>query len=284
VAACIVLLGFVIAAWSVLGQAAEVRVYRWQDAAGEVHFGDRAPDGAQYLALRFDAPERFLAVDYVPDGDTLFLSNGDKVRLLGINTPEVAHRERPGEPGGIEARAFLRALLEGKRVRLEQDQEPKDKYGRILAHVFLRDGTLVNAEVLRAGQGFSIPHPPNLKYLSRYRRAEARAREAGLGVWALPSYGIRLAAEAERHINRFVRLEGRVEGVRRTRSATYLNLDGELEVYYRRRADALFKAALGDPEDLRGKTLVVRGWVRKRRRGPVLHLRHPADIEQVSAL
>jgi len=87
----------------------------------------------------------------VVDGDTLLLEGGERVRLLGVDAPELAREGRAGEAGAKEAKEFLRRLAEGRRVRLELDGEPKDKYGRTLAYVFTEEGEMANEELIRAG-------------------------------------------------------------------------------------------------------------------------------------
>jgi len=81
-----------------------------------------------------------LFVDRVVDGDTIVLSDGKKVRLIGVDTPETKHPNKPVEYFGKEATEFTRRMCEGKQVRLEYDQEKIDRYGRTLAYVFVLGG------------------------------------------------------------------------------------------------------------------------------------------------
>jgi micrococcal nuclease len=119
----------------------------------------------------------------VIDGDTIQLASGERVRLIGVDTPETKHPQKPVERFGHEASAFTKHLVEGKRVRLEFDQERRDKYGRTLAYVFLGDGTFVNAEIIRQGYGFAYTRFP-FRHLDEFRRLEREARESGRGLWA----------------------------------------------------------------------------------------------------
>ena len=82
------------------------------------------------------AIERWAQVSYIHDGDTLWLDNGAKVRIIGLNAPELARKSRPGEPLAGRARDALRRRVTG-RVGLEYDEERKDRYGRVLAHVYI---------------------------------------------------------------------------------------------------------------------------------------------------
>jgi micrococcal nuclease len=105
-----------------------------------------------------------------------------KVRLIGVDTPETKDPRKPVQYFGKEATAFTQRLVEGKRVRLEYDQQRVDKYGRTLAYVYLDDGTFVNAEIIRQGYGFAYTRFP-FRYLEQFRQWERDARESGRGLW-----------------------------------------------------------------------------------------------------
>lgn len=103
-------------------------------------------------------------VSLVIDGDTVVLSNGEHVRYIGINAPEIAHKDKPAEYYGEEAYRFNKELAENKWVRLEYDIEKRDQYGRLLAYVFTLDGTFLNGELVKYGYAYVLSKPPNLKY------------------------------------------------------------------------------------------------------------------------
>ena len=116
-------------------------------------------------------------VGTISDGDTFACTNGARVRLLLIDTPE-----RAQAPYGEQARAALAALIPpGSDVRLEFDVEEQDRYGRLLAYVH-RGGTIVNEQMARQGYALSLIYPPNVKYVDQIRAAveEARAARRGL--------------------------------------------------------------------------------------------------------
>jgi endonuclease YncB( thermonuclease family) len=121
-------------------------------------------------------------VKRVIDGDTIELSTGEKVRLIGVDTPETKDPRKPVQYFGKEATAFTQWLAEGKPVRLEYDQQRYDKYGRILAYVYLEDGRLVNAEIIKQRYGFAYTRFP-FTYLEEFRQFEREAREAKRGLW-----------------------------------------------------------------------------------------------------
>jgi len=121
----------------------------------------------------------------VIDGDTIAVEkNGkkEKVRLIGVDTPETVHPFKPIEYFGKEASEFTRKKVEGKRVNLEYDWQSRDKYGRLLAYVYIGDGTFLNAEIIRQGYGFAYTRYP-FKYLEDFRQYEREARTNNRGLW-----------------------------------------------------------------------------------------------------
>jgi endonuclease YncB( thermonuclease family) len=118
----------------------------------------------------------------VIDGDTLHLTNGEKVRLIGVDTPETRHPQKPVERFGKEAYLFTKRMVEGKEVRLEFDWQRRDKYGRLLAYVYLTDGAFLNAEIIKQGYGFAYKKYP-FKYFDEFEKFEKEARENGRGLW-----------------------------------------------------------------------------------------------------
>ncbi len=130
---------------------------------------------------------QYRTVRRVVDGDTLVLENKERVRLIGVDTPETKHPRKPVEYFGKEATAFTKKMVQGKRVRLEFDQanahiRHKDRYRRTLAYVFLEDGTFLNAEIIKQGYGFAYTRFP-FKYMDEFRRYQSEAREQNRGLW-----------------------------------------------------------------------------------------------------
>ena len=267
---------------ALLGAATATRgaIYRWGDDGGGGPFGERPPAGAERVEVAAgDSGTILHSVDWIPDGDTIHLTDGAKVRLIGINTPEVAHRDDPAEPGGPAARDFLRDVLADKRVRLEIGEEAEDKYGRTLAHVFTADGVNVNRRLLRAGHAHAVVKPPNLSRLEAYFAAERAAREAGRGIWGHPRYGVHPASRAEGLRNSFRRIRGRVTGIDEGRKYLYLDFAADFRAYLLRAERKAFAAAGKAPADLVGGSTVVRGWIHLHDGTPRIRLRHPVQIE-----
>ncbi len=156
--------------------------------AGEERTADRdtrnGKDGVYYTVSR------------VIDGDTIVLSDGRKVRLTGVDTPEVYFSDkllkdskRSGEDVktiqalGRRASAFTKELCLGKKVRLEYDADRFDRYKRTLAYVYLEDGTFVNQKIMQEGFAQVLTVPPNVKYTDLFLKAQNEAREAHRGLW-----------------------------------------------------------------------------------------------------
>jgi micrococcal nuclease len=129
-----------------------------------------------------------VVVERVVDGDTLLLAGGQRVRLIGIDTPETKRPDLPVDPLGVEATAFVQSLIADAPVRLEFDRERLDQYERLLAYVWLPDGRLLNEEIIRAGFSTAqtrYPYRQDMK--RRFLEAEEEARAAGVGRWRTPS-------------------------------------------------------------------------------------------------
>ena len=128
-------------------------------------------------------------VEHVVDGDTIDVTIGghrERVRLIGINTPETVDPRRPVECFGHEASAHTSTLLPvGTEVDLVRDVEPRDAYGRLLAYVYRRpDGLFVNLDLAAQGYADLLTFPPNIAHVDEFRAAVAAARRASRGLWS----------------------------------------------------------------------------------------------------
>lgn len=124
-------------------------------------------------------------VQRVVDGDTVRLAGLGSVRLIGVDTPEVYGGTV--ECFGPEASAFAKSVLRrGLEVRYRVGAEPRDRYGRLLAYVWLPDGRFFNRMLVARGYATTLTIPPNDRYASRFAAAERRARESRAGIWRRP--------------------------------------------------------------------------------------------------
>ena len=133
--------------------------------------------GAFLFAMSLPSLAESQTVDRVIDGDTIVVRGVGRVRLIGVDTPEVQHPRRgPSEPGGQAARTFLENWLEGRPVRLEFGPVRTDKYGRTLARVYL-DGTSVTDELIRLGHGRPMHIPSPAEFAARQRQSQGAYEE-----------------------------------------------------------------------------------------------------------
>jgi len=224
-----------------------------------------------------DRVDQRVVVARVFDGDTLRLSDGRVLRLVGVNTPERARDDRPAEPGAAAATAALRRLAPpGSRLALRLDAERRDRHGRLLAHAFTPGGRNLTRVLLEEGHGFHLVIPPNVWAHACYRAAERRARAQRRGVWRLRAHAPLTAADLAPGREGFHRVRGRVQRVGRSRRSLWLNLEPPLAIRIPRADLRWFD---GDPAALAGRRVEARGWLRRHRGRWWLTVRHPDMLE-----
>lgn len=251
-------------------------IYRWQDENGKFYFSDKRREGAERLTIK--PGYSYHRIQYVYDGDTVKLVDGRKIRLLGINTPEVEGRNKNAEAGGEEAKRWLTHALKGKRVRLVFDSEPKDKYGRTLAHLFTEDGLHLNLELVRLGLASLSIFPPNLLYSGELIRAQDEAEKNSRGIWRLPEYRIKPASSLRAVNHRgWQRISGRVKKIRTTRKYVYLTLGERVDFRIERANLDLFL----NPNSYVGKEVEIRGWLNRSKKHFSMLIRHPSSVKML---
>jgi micrococcal nuclease len=229
------------------------------------------PDSAETVTVR-----------HVHDGDTLVLDDTRKLRLLGYNAPEVARRERPAEPLALQAREQLTNWIEssGRQIRLQYDMERKDRYGRVLAHAFLKDGHSIAERMLHTGLATTLIIPPNLQHAACYSGAENRARTQKQGIWELPAYQPADLTKLDAYRDRYTVLQAKVFEVEQDARGMVLRLGTEKTP--RVRVFIAFEDLELFPQKrlktLTGREIEVRGWLHRRDKIWTLQLRHPASL------
>ena len=244
----------------------------------------------QLPALAFcPAPPGLQLVDVrnVVDGDTLRLDDGRSVRLIGINAPEIGRKGRRSEAFAETARRRLESLVRQSagRVGLLPGVEPRDKYGRTLAHVYGRAGDNFEAALLSEGLGYRVAVAPNVRLRDCQQQAEQIARQAGAGLWRHSP--VIAATRLER--SGFSVVSGTVGRIERNRGGIWIEVDNALVVQVPARLQRDFPASF--TSGLEGRRIEVRGWVLDRsRKGGLkpgqqrwlLPLTDPSMLERVS--
>ncbi len=152
---------------------------------------------AEFIPL---IPAKTPVLTYVVDGDTIAVQierDIEKVRLIGIDTPESRRNERAKMQAertkrdvktiiqmGKQAKEALKVLLpKGTELRIEYDVQKRDRYGRLLAYVYTKDNTMINDEMLRQGYAQLLTIPPNVRYVERFRKTLTKAQKEQQGLW-----------------------------------------------------------------------------------------------------
>lgn len=124
----------------------------------------------------------------VIDGDTFVLSDSQHVRMLGVNTPEIARLNKPAQPFADSAANFIKSLITGKKVKLTFDGSTYDIFGRLLCYVWLtntsgKDSLFIQAELLKAGLARISHYPKGKRYYDLFYNLRRTARRNKLGIW-----------------------------------------------------------------------------------------------------
>lgn len=217
-------------------------------------------------------------VKFIYDGDTLQLQDGRKVRLIGINTPELSHGDRAAESYSNEAKQALQKLFDdNKTVSLVFGQEKHDHYKRVLAHGFTRDGSNIQAALLEQGLAHAVTFPPNDKFSSCYRQQERQARCELRGLWAKST--LLKAKDLKRSDTGFKIVSGKVKKITTNKKGIWLNLDDILTVGIR--PDNLPSFDIDKLSRMLNQSVVVRGWINKSDKETpyYIRIRHPSALQ-----
>jgi len=217
-------------------------------------------------------------IKYIVDGDTLHLKDGRKVRLIGINTPELARGNKAAEPFATEASHLLKTILKNKpTVSLVYGEEKHDHYERLLAHIFTDDGKNVQSILLRQGYARAITFPPNTRFADCYSQQERVARCNKMGMWQKTKP---LAAKKLKNSDAgFQLVKGKLIDIKINKKGIWLNLDDKLTVGIRPDNQALFD--INTLYKMRGQKIVVRGWLNKNKNYSThyIRIRQPSSIQ-----
>ncbi len=221
---------------------------------------------------------------------TLHLQTGERVRLAGIMP--VRHVENATSPLArklnrlaLAARELLRRKLKDQTVTLRQRGRQRDRYDRILAHVFASDGAWLQGHLLSAGLARGFSHADNHACMSEMLALEEKARQARRGLWRYRLFQPQPALQRDRLLRkryRFTLVEGRVRKVARVKKWLFLNFGDnwrdDFTIAIRRKHGRKIERDGLDLHALAGKRIRVRGWI-ERWNGPLIKVTHKQQIE-----
>ncbi len=230
-------------------------------------------------------PERFPdsgVVTRVVDGDTFRVRLADggerRVRLIGVNSPELNAEKEDAAFWAFLARRFADFHLRGRQVRLDYDETPVDDYGRILAYVLTEDGVLFNELIIREGYAYALlRYPFRRDYRARFSRAQADAQRSGRGLWQTGDPETISAAAAGPNLGRYVRVRFQCATVSRERGFIFLRSA-------RKDFEALIpldhKNVFAGLEECAGRTVAVTGFLEAFRGRPQIMHQLPAPARR----
>lgn len=226
-------------------------------------------------------PKDWQTVKSVHDGDSLLLKDNRKIRIIGVNTPELAIDNRPEETFATEARDFVRQLIDnsGARVGLVYGENSKDKYGRTLAHVFLPDGRNISRLLLEEGLGSLVAITPNIRLADCYHNAQLSARKHQRKLWGVPGTVVTLSTDKKYPLSGgFRHVRGSVTRVSHGGKATWLQLGKSLTVKIRDSDRGNFPFPL---KSLDGRVIEVSGWIYPVKKRYRMNIHHPATLNVI---
>jgi len=229
-------------------------------------------------------------VKWVYDGDTLLVtdesgSNKRKIRVIGIDTPEVKHHQQKAQLFGAKAREALRVLLKevNYHVFLEFDKEKQDRYERLLAHVYLENGKNISEWLLQQGFARTLIIPPNIKHVECYKQAESEAQQQVLRLWGLKNNRIKKVQDLKSRTKGYIRLRAKVIRIKRKKKSLLLQLESSekkpIQLKIRNRNLHYFKGINFD--SLVYKEVIVSGVLKNRKGKRTITLNHPSQLDTV---
>lgn len=234
-------------------------------------------------------PAETVILKQVYDGDTIELTDGRKIRVLGINTPELLHHGEPLEPLATEARqAALHFLSQTSSIKIKLGTQQQDQYKRWLASVYTDKGENLSAYLLRQGLAAHIIIPPNVDDTNCLHEQEEKARLTSLGIWKHPYFKARQADRLILEDAGFRFVVGTVDNITTSDEAWWFTLDDEVEVKINKLAWPYL--TLKDIQQLQGKKIIVRGWLVNKNKYVkdkpleskwIISIHHPFMIEEI---
>ena len=218
-------------------------------------------------------------VKWIYDGDTIKLNDGRKLRIIGIDTPEVSRRKKKSEAYARQATEQLRELLakNNNKIKILIGKQTHDKYKRLLAHVFTPDNINISQWMLNKGLATMLVIPPNERYASCYQSAEKKAQDKRLNIWKQSSFHIKKSRTLNKKYTGYIRLRGTVQTIKRRKNKLTIQLENKIYITIKQPALARFKQL--KTTHLKGKHLLVTGILHKYGKRRYIRVRHPLYLK-----
>jgi len=216
-------------------------------------------------------------VTKVYDGDTIKLANGHKIRLIGVNAPEMNYDKSTPEPYAKKAKQFLSGKVLNQKIGLIFEADKKDQYKRKLAHVFLNDGTNIQYSLLEKGYASNIAIPPNLSQQKCYHAAEQIAKKSHKGIWQSSYFKPIKTTQLNKNQTGYKRITGKIKSVERFKRHITITFIDKLTLRIHKNNTSYFDEF--NFKNLINKKVTVNGWVKMKNKKFTMDLKHPSAIE-----
>lgn len=227
-------------------------------------------------------------VDYIYDGDTIKLVDGRKIRLIGINTPERGRDGKKDEPFAQAAKSQLQQIIKASnnQVKIVFGKDKRDRYKRLLAHIFTLKNENITANLINRGMGFALAIPPNIQLLNCYQKAELNAQQLKRGIWNHNYSSVIDVATLDKTARGFLRVSGTVDRIGESHSSFWLNLNSKAGTKFALR---ILKKELPyfnnsyHPKSLLNHQVIARGWIYKAKDEQRMTIHHPFSLHLLNA-
>ena len=218
-------------------------------------------------------------VAHVYDGDTIKLTDGRKLRIIGINTPERGRDGKKDQPFYQDAKNHLQQIIEknNNQLKIILGKDKRDRYKRLLAHIFTLQNENITSSMLKKGMGFSIAIPPNIKFNACYQKAEREAKKHNSGIWQHSFSQAVEAASLSETTRGFHQVKGTVQRIGESRSSYWLNLDEKFALRILKKDLPYFIKY--HPKQLLNQQVIARGWIYQRKNELRMSIHHPASLQ-----
>ena len=213
----------------------------------------------------------------VTDGDTLVLTNGQRVRIIGINTLELNARSQASRASARAATNALRTLIGNRDITLLTGPEQRDRHGRRLAHVLNKDGLNISGELIRRGYATAVAVAENTLCADHHFALESEARSKSLGIWETPSEWFVDSDTLARDSRGFKLMKTTITSIRSRGGQTIIRFSNGINATLGK-----YWTAAPPDTDLVGARVEIRGWVGGKRTRPKLTLHHPLNMRILS--